>query len=72
MYSVATLLLSSNSAFHKSLSQSFKLRDFLDFILAGHLQCILNVSFYVEMYLLLTFISKGSQITLFRNILNEI
>lgn len=70
MYSMATLLLSSNTVFHKPLSQSFKLRELLDCILAGPLS--LSVFFYVEMYLLLTFISKGSQITLFSNILNEI
>lgn len=70
MYSMATLLLSSNTVFHKSLSQSFKLRESLDCILVGPLSP--SVFFYVEMYLLLTFISKGSQITLFSNIVNEI
>ena len=57
---MATLLLSSNSAFHKSLSQSFNLHEMLDCILAGRRS--LNVSFYVEMYLSLAFISKGRQI----------
>lgn len=72
MYSTATLLLNSNSVTsHKSLSQSFKLRQLLDCTLAGPLYS-LSVSFYVEMYLLLPFISKGNRVILFRNILNEI
>ena len=67
---MTTLLISTNSAFNRSLSQSFNLHELLDCILAGlH---ALTVSFYVEMYLLLAFISKGSQITLCTNIVGEI